>query len=111
MSTDPTFYLRGWRLRAGLTQAELATKANLQRTTVVDLEAGRHPPRPSSVRALAQALDVPSEALYLDPGAPETGPLLLDIALHMNAVRQPVNTANRRRKVLQPKVPRRGGNG
>lgn len=49
--------LKGTRLRAGLSQRDLATKAGLTQRTIVKLEGGT-PARPSTARKLAQALDV-----------------------------------------------------
>ncbi len=59
--------LRLFRLRAGLTQQELADRAGVSRRTVVGLEAGSHRPHSATVRALAAALDAAPEQLRLAP--------------------------------------------
>jgi transcriptional regulator with XRE-family HTH domain len=48
--------LRDLRLRAALTQAELADRAGLARTTIVRLEAGAPTARPPTLRLLQRAL-------------------------------------------------------
>lgn len=46
------------RVRAALTQAELAERAGVARTTIVRLEAGNPNVNPSTLRKLARALHV-----------------------------------------------------
>lgn len=56
--------LRDLRLRAFLTQRELAAKAGMSHATIVRLELGQHQAAISTVRKLAAALGVePSELL------------------------------------------------
>jgi transcriptional regulator with XRE-family HTH domain len=50
--------LRRLRRKRGLSQAELADKADLSREYVNKLEAGRHDPPLSTILALAKALRV-----------------------------------------------------
>ncbi len=50
--------LRELRIRAGLTQLELADKARVARTTVVRLERGNPNAEPTTLRRLARALKV-----------------------------------------------------
>jgi transcriptional regulator with XRE-family HTH domain len=50
--------LRTARVRAKLTQAQLAEKANVGRATISKLEAGRTTPQPETARRLAQALKI-----------------------------------------------------
>lgn len=58
--------LRVLRLRAALTQAELAERTGLARTTIVRLEQGDPNPLPPTVRKLARALRVKPTALWED---------------------------------------------
>jgi len=51
------------RLAAGLTQKELADKSNLGRDTIQKLETGHRPARPATIKKLANALGVETEAL------------------------------------------------
>jgi len=57
--------LKVLREKRGLTQAELAAKANLSREYVLRLEAGRHDPALSTLEALAKALGVPVAKLLV----------------------------------------------
>jgi transcriptional regulator with XRE-family HTH domain/tetratricopeptide (TPR) repeat protein len=52
--------LRDLRLRARVTQAELAARAGLSVRTVRNLETGRTVPRPDTVRLVAAALELPA---------------------------------------------------
>jgi len=54
--------LRAWRLRAGLSAAELAARAGLHPLTVRKLERGR-PGRPATWRRLAEALGIRPDQL------------------------------------------------
>lgn len=58
--------LRYWRVRAGLTQDELAEKAHLTRTTIIRLEAGDPNPRVTTLRRLARALSTPQHRLTIE---------------------------------------------
>ena len=60
--------IRAVRKRRALTQAELAQAAGLSTDAIVKLENGRHEPRPKTVRALADTLEVPVEALTAGEG-------------------------------------------
>lgn len=61
--------LRKLRLNAALTQRELADKAGLAYSTVNKLENGREQPWPTTIRALAKALNVkPRDLLSEDAG-------------------------------------------
>ena len=55
--------LRDLRLEAALTQLELAQRAGVSKTTIVNIEAGRIEPHPPTVRKLAQALGVEPRVL------------------------------------------------
>lgn len=60
-------YLREWREAMGLSQGELAERAGIQRPTVNAIENGRQPPRPTTMRKLAEAMGLPPVAFYLKP--------------------------------------------
>ena len=55
--------LRELRQDAALTQQELADKAGVSKTTIVNVESGRIMPFPSTVRKLAKALEVDTRTL------------------------------------------------
>lgn len=61
--------IRELRVARGLTQAQLAARAEVSRQLVGAVEAGRHLPRVDAAAALARVLDTTVEALL----APETG--------------------------------------
>jgi transcriptional regulator with XRE-family HTH domain len=61
--------LREWRQFRAVSQEELAKAAGIQRSTIVDIEASRRCPRPSTLRRLAKALKIKPEELYRDPFA------------------------------------------
>ncbi|MCW2306394.1 helix-turn-helix transcriptional regulator [Rhodobium gokarnense] len=50
--------LVAWRKAAGLTQAQLAERSGQRSATISDIEAGKVDPRLSTVKALAEALDL-----------------------------------------------------
>jgi transcriptional regulator with XRE-family HTH domain len=58
--------LRLLRLRRAFSQRALAKRARISEATVVRLEAEINMPRPSTVRALARALDVKPLELTTD---------------------------------------------
>jgi transcriptional regulator with XRE-family HTH domain len=53
--------IRRGRLIKRLTQQELADRAGLQRTTISELENGKHPPELRTLRALDDAFGQPVE--------------------------------------------------
>lgn len=54
--------LRHYRKRQALSQADLAIRAGVTRSTIISAETGQASPRPSTIRRLAEALGVsPSE--------------------------------------------------
>src|SRR5438874_2443105 len=59
--------LKELREAAGLTQAQLAEKAGMNRFGVAQLEQGRHQPSWESVLALARALGVSCDAFAEEP--------------------------------------------
>jgi transcriptional regulator with XRE-family HTH domain len=61
-------YLRAWRIRRLLTQADLIEKSGVGRATVVRAERGDEPVRFANIRKLAEALDVtPEQLLHQNP--------------------------------------------
>ena len=57
--------IRERREAAGLTQAELATRAVIGRVTLTRIERGEHSPRTETLMAIARALGVDVEDLIL----------------------------------------------
>src|SRR6185295_13020942 len=66
------YHIMAWRRRMGLTQAELAGRANLSRPYLSRLEKGKADPALSSLRRLAVALDVPVGQLIEELPAEQT---------------------------------------
>jgi transcriptional regulator with XRE-family HTH domain len=60
--------LKKHRILAGLTQAELADRAGVSRDTVVRLERLRQPPRPRTLKKLAEVLGVSTRDLASENG-------------------------------------------
>ena len=58
--------LRELRERRVMTQRELAVAASVRQGTIADIEAGKHKPRPTTIRRLAKVLGVQPEDL-LEP--------------------------------------------
>ena len=56
--------IRELRLKAGLTQGELAEKVGYDRTTIVKWENGSKEPLASTVKAIANVLNVTVSELY-----------------------------------------------
>src|SRR5215212_6359143 len=64
--------LREIRLGRGLSQADLSTMTGVAEFTISEIEAGKRAnPRPSTLRKLAQALEVEVAELYGDPTYPK----------------------------------------
>jgi transcriptional regulator with XRE-family HTH domain len=83
--------LKEERLLRGWSQRDLAREAGTTAETISSIETGQHEPRPSTLRKLAEGLDLEVRDFYAEPAlpkaeAPETGPSLLDRAL--DAARQ-----------------------
>lgn len=55
--------LRTFRQRKGLTQRQLANRAKVTQGTISDLEVGQRGAYPSTIRRLAQALEIHVEEL------------------------------------------------
>ena len=63
--------LRELRERAALSQEDVAERSGVARATIADLEAGKRPARPSTIRKLAKGLNVEIAELLGDPEAPK----------------------------------------
>ncbi len=88
--------LKRARIRAALTQQELAERAGISLAALRDLEQGRSRfPRPGSVRALATALAIPSDQLtgLREEGQAELGPVRLHILGPLRVTRGPVTAS------------------
>ncbi len=77
--------LREFRRRRGWSQKDLADESKVGQDTISGIESGRHEPRPSTLRKLAEALDVEVADFFKELAlpkaeAPETGPSLLERA-------------------------------
>jgi len=66
--------LRELRMQCGLNQTELGEKANMHRTYICNLEAGRHNPQLVMCYKLARALDLPIHALIPEVELPPIDP-------------------------------------
>lgn len=64
MKFDPDA-LKAYRTKQRLTHEQLATKAGVTTSTVGRAERGEHVPEPATVYALAGALGVPLDALFV----------------------------------------------
>ena len=61
-------FLREWRWYRAMSQADLAQRAGVTEATISRLEQpGHSPPRPSTVRKLADALEIAPHELYAPP--------------------------------------------
>jgi transcriptional regulator with XRE-family HTH domain len=67
-----TPFLRALRERAALSQDDLAELSGVARATIADLEAGKRPARPSTLRKVAQGLGVEVTDLYEGHEVPKT---------------------------------------
>lgn len=56
--------LKDLRLSKGLSQAELSQKAGISQHSISQMECGNQSPRPSTTRALAEALGVSTEVVF-----------------------------------------------
>ena len=60
------------RRRKGWSQKELAEESGVGQDTISGIESGRHEPRPSTLRKLANALDVEVADFFREPAVPLT---------------------------------------
>ena len=58
--------VRSWRKRLGVSQEELAERADLHRTYISDVERGARNLSLESIEKLASALEVPISALFAE---------------------------------------------
>jgi transcriptional regulator with XRE-family HTH domain len=65
-------FLREWRRYRAMSQADLAQRAGITEATISRLEQpGHSPPRPSTIRKLADALAIAPYELYAPPWTAE----------------------------------------
>jgi transcriptional regulator with XRE-family HTH domain len=62
--------LREFRRRRGWSQKDLADESGVGQDTISGIESGRHEPRPSTLRKLADALDVEVADFFREPALP-----------------------------------------
>jgi transcriptional regulator with XRE-family HTH domain len=58
------------RRRKGWSQKDLAEESGVGQDTISGIESGRHEPRPSTLRKLADALDVEVADFFREPAVP-----------------------------------------
>ena len=58
------------RRRKGWSQKDLAEESGIGQDTISGIESGRHEPRPSTLRKLADALDVEVADFFREPAVP-----------------------------------------
>lgn len=63
--------LREWRLAKVMTQEELAQTSGVTEATISRIETGQHEARISTVKKLAQALDIEPQQLIAGPESAE----------------------------------------
>jgi transcriptional regulator with XRE-family HTH domain len=87
------------RRRKGWSQKDLAEESGVGQDTISGIESGRHEPRPSTLRKLADALDVEVADFFREPAVPlveaprEAGRLsAIDVA--MDAARRQIALEN-----------------
>jgi transcriptional regulator with XRE-family HTH domain len=87
------------RRRKGWSQKDLAEESGVGQDTISGIESGRHEPRPSTLRKLADALDVEVADFFREPAIPlveaprEAGRLsAIDVA--MDAARRQIALEN-----------------
>lgn len=59
--------IRTLRLRAGVTQVELARRVGCGQSTLSDIESGKTDPSQKRLEAIARALNVPIASLFEEP--------------------------------------------
>jgi transcriptional regulator with XRE-family HTH domain len=63
--------LKEYRRQKGLSQKDLADASGVGQDTISGIESGRHEPRPSTLRKLAEALDVQVADFFREPALPK----------------------------------------
>jgi transcriptional regulator with XRE-family HTH domain len=66
--------LKEYRRQKGLSQKDLADASGVGQDTISGIESGRHEPRPSTLRKLAEALDVQVADFFREPALPKAQP-------------------------------------
>jgi transcriptional regulator with XRE-family HTH domain len=92
--------LKELRERAALSQEDLAEISNVARATIADLEAGKRPARPSTLRKLAKGLQVDVTDFLGEPDSPLVEALPSQDKLFNNGVLE----EERRRAEYVPRV-------
>jgi transcriptional regulator with XRE-family HTH domain len=75
--------LREFRRQKGWSQKDLAEASGIGQDTISGIERGQHEPRPSTLRKLAEALDVEVADFFREPAVPlaeaprRAGPMIL----------------------------------
>jgi transcriptional regulator with XRE-family HTH domain len=88
--------LREFRRQRGWSQKDLADESGVGQDTISGIERGQHEPRPSTLRKLAEALEVEVADFFREPAlpkveAPEAGPPRVSkerLQEHFDGVRQ-----------------------
>jgi transcriptional regulator with XRE-family HTH domain len=89
--------LREFRRQKGWSQKDLADESGVGQDTISGIERGLHEPRPSTLRKLAEALDVEVADFFMEPAVPlgeaprEAGPPRVSrerLQEHFDGVRQ-----------------------
>ena len=65
--------LREFRRRRGWSQKDLADSSGVGQDTISGIESGRHEPRPSTLRKIAEALEVEVVDFFTEPAHPLDG--------------------------------------
>lgn len=60
-----TSYLRDYRIKAELTQEELADRVGVRRETIIRLEAGKYNPSLKLAIDISRVLDTPIEDIFV----------------------------------------------
>ena len=63
---DEQHPVRAWREHLGLTQAEVAARADMSQAALAQIESGKHKTRKATLTKLAEALGLNLEQLALD---------------------------------------------
>src|SRR5918993_3284901 len=69
-SEDRVEALKQLRRRRGLSQKDLAEASGVGQDTISGIESGRHEPRPSTLRKIAEALEVEVVDFFREPVHP-----------------------------------------
>jgi transcriptional regulator with XRE-family HTH domain len=88
------------RRRKGWSQKDLAEESGVGQDTISGIESGRHEPRPSTLRKLADALDVEVADFFKEPAVPlaeasETGPTETEVEEERRVIPQHASSLER----------------